>query len=132
MIKKCNVDTIFLVFDRVLDSKMMFDEKISSFIKTKNKLNGLGFEVNAWLAPTIGYGNKSSVDNDAPKKYTRIVNDRGMVLGGAYCPLDKNFVEERAWAKGVWHKGFLEIITVRLNYAMELKNYKVKSFLRCV
>lgn len=93
-LKKCDVNTVFLIFDRVLDSKTMLDEKISSFIKTKKKLNELGFKVNAWLAPTIGYGNKGSADNNAPEKYTHIVTDKGRTLGGGYCPLDREFVND--------------------------------------
>lgn len=93
-LKKCDVNTVFLIFDRVLDSNQMLNEKINSFKNTKEKLTKMGFEVNAWLAPTIGYGNIGSADNDAQKKYTRIVTDKGRTLTGAYCPLDRKFVDD--------------------------------------
>ncbi len=90
-LRKSGTDTIFLVFDRVLCSRKMLKEKIELFEKTRAKWMKLGFTVNAWLAPTIGYGGKSSVDNAAPDRYVRILSDKGNLMDGAYCPLDENF-----------------------------------------
>lgn len=89
-----SVEEVFLVFDRVLDNPTMLEEKIRSFRATKERLEALGFRVQAWIAPTVGYGGKSSVDNGAPEKYTRIITDKGRVLGGGYCPLDAAFTDD--------------------------------------
>lgn len=93
-LETAGIDTIFLVFDRVLDNHEMLKTKIDSFSVTREKLMSHGFEVNAWLAPTIGYGGRGVCDNGAPEKYTRIVTDKGRVLDGGYCPLDEAFVDD--------------------------------------
>lgn len=90
-LKEAETDTVFLIFNRVLDNQAMLEEHIEDFVKTRKKLMEDGFKVSAWLAPTIGYGGKSSVDNGAPEKYTRIVTDKDRSLEGAYCPLDEKF-----------------------------------------
>lgn len=51
-LKNSGVDTVFLVFDRVLDSTVMLKEKINAFVKTRKKLMEFGLKVNAWLAMT--------------------------------------------------------------------------------
>lgn len=93
-LRVCKTDEIFIVFDRVLDSETMLREKIKCFTAAKEFFEDNGFTVNAWIAPSVGYGSKGSADNNAPDKYTRIVTDRGRVTGGAYCPLDKNFTDD--------------------------------------
>lgn len=90
-LKKAGTDVVFIVFDRVLDSDKMLEDKLVSFKKAKKFFESRDFEVGAWIAPSIGYGGISSADNGAPEKYTHIVTDRGRVLEGAYCPLDDNF-----------------------------------------
>lgn len=87
-------DTVFLIFDRVLANTDMLKEKTEAFVKARNRLMQYGFTVNAWLAPTIGYGGKSSCDNNAAEKYTRIVTDLGRVTEGGFCTLDENFVAD--------------------------------------
>ncbi|MBQ8759242.1 MAG: hypothetical protein IJZ20_06075 [Clostridia bacterium] len=94
MLIKAETDTVFIVFDRVLDNKTMLQEKIASFVKTSAILSEYGFKIGAWLAPTIGYVGRCSYDNDAPLKYTRIVSDTGRTMDGAYCVLDKGFVND--------------------------------------
>lgn len=91
---KAETDTVFIVFDRVLDNETMLQKKTASFLKTAEILSEYGFKIGAWLAPTIGYGGRCSCDNDAPLKYTRIVSDKGRTMDGAYCVLDKGFVDD--------------------------------------
>lgn len=93
-LRESGTDTIFLIFHRVLANDDMLRDNIKSFKKTRKKFMDYGFTVNAWLAPTIGYGGRSSCDNDAPEKYTRIVTDLGRVTEGAFCPLDENFTAD--------------------------------------
>lgn len=93
-LKNAKTDSIFLVFDRVLDNNQMLAEKIERFTKYRDRLTKFGFKVNAWLAPTIGYGGVCSCDNDAPSKYTRIVTDKGRTLAGGFCPLDEGFCND--------------------------------------
>ena len=93
-LKRAGADNVFVVFSRVLDSRDMLNEVTQRFIETKTLLEDMGFKVGAWLAPTIGYGGKSSFDNDAPQKYTKIVTDKGRVLEGGFCPLDEGFEKD--------------------------------------
>ena len=93
-LRSAKTDTVFLIFDRYLTDEKALEEGIEKFKRNKAFYEENGFNVGAWLAPTIGYGGVASHDGDAPNRYTHIVADNGHVCPGAYCPLDEAFVED--------------------------------------
>lgn len=102
-LKRCNPDTILLVFNRVLWDEEKRQNELSVYIENKTLLEDVGFNVGAWLAPTIGYGAPFNPnDNNAPfTKLKRLPCDRkyegrfdSEYIGDAYCPLDDRFVED--------------------------------------
>ncbi len=93
-LKNAEVDAVFVVFERVLDSDTILNESINSFIKTVEKFKSFGFNAGAWICPTIGYGGRNYMDNGAYEKYTKIVTDKGTVIESGYCPLDDNFTND--------------------------------------
>lgn len=95
-LKKAGADTVFVVFDRIINNDGMLYKFQEKFIRNKNFLEENGFDVGAWLAPTIGYGGSGGVygDNGAQAKYTVIKGVNGQKVNGTFCPLDDNFVED--------------------------------------
>ena len=93
-LKRANSDTVFLIFDRYLTDEDALNRGIEVFIDNKRFFEQNGINVCAWLVPTIGYGGFSPCDGNAPNVYTHIVADDGYECPGAYCPLDKNFVDD--------------------------------------
>ena len=92
-IKRAEATAVFLTFSRVLRSEEMLQKEIAIFCENKYCLEQNGIKVNAWLAPSIGYGGTGApyaTDNDAPGAYTRIRFTDGEEVF-AYCPTDGDF-----------------------------------------
>ena len=95
-LNRADISEIFLTFPRVLRNRQVLEEQVALFTQNKAYLENQGIEVNAWLAPTVGYGgtgNKFAFDHDADEVYTRIKNFNGKELY-AYCPLDDDFTDD--------------------------------------
>ena len=95
-VKKARADEILLTFPRVLRNPIALEEQIALFTENKQALEGMGICVNAWLAPTMGYGGtgvKFEFDHDADETYTRIKHLNGKLLY-SYCPLDNAFTDD--------------------------------------
>lgn len=93
-LKQAKPQMVFLVFNRILCSSQMLDKEVRFFGENRDFLQENGFEVGAWLAPTIGYGGRFDGDNGAFERYTRIRFTNGQTAAGAYCPLDLKFRED--------------------------------------
>lgn len=92
-IKRAEATAVFLTFSRVLRSEEMLQKELAIFCENKYCLEQNGIKVNAWLAPSIGYGGTGApyaTDNDAPGAYTRIRFTDGEEVF-AYCPTDGDF-----------------------------------------
>ena len=95
-LQKASITEILLTFPRVLRSKQSLKEQLSLFSQNKSFLEKQGISVNAWLAPTVGYGGtgrKFDFDHDADEVYTRIKHLNGKLLY-SYCPLDDAFTDD--------------------------------------
>ncbi len=95
-LQNADISEVMLTFPRVLRSKSVLSEQIAVFSKNKAFLEKQGITVNAWLAPTVGYGGtgkKFAFDHDADEVYTRIKNFNGDLLY-SYCPLDDAFTDD--------------------------------------
>lgn len=96
LLKQAKPDMVLLTFSRVLRSEAMLKEHLELFLENKAFLEKAGFQVGAWLAPTIGYGGtgcKGSTDNDADTAYMRMKLFSGRELY-SYCPLDDAFTDD--------------------------------------
>lgn len=92
-LKRVKPETVMLVFWRVLYNKEDRKRETDIFLENKSFLESEGFNVGAWLAPTIGYGSELNTrDNSAP--FTHLKKFDGNDIGDAYCPLDDRFVED--------------------------------------
>ena len=95
-LQAATVKEILLTFPRVLRSQKSLEQQTAIFSENKSFLEKHGLIVNAWLAPTVGYGGsktKFAHDHDADEVYTRIKNFNGNTLY-AYCPLDHDFTDD--------------------------------------
>lgn len=93
-LKKAKPDIVLLVFHRILCNEERLQSEYDKFMENKNFLTENGFEVGAWVAPTIGYGSDFFGDHNAKYEYTyihRLCAD--IDVPGAYCPSDNNFVD---------------------------------------
>lgn len=113
-LKRAKADFVLLSYHRMMCSEEMQNAEIEIFTDTRDYLTSHGFEVGAWMAPTIGYGMPYYGDNAAATEFTHIMHlradkvvgspgmeidkyDFGLKPGetpGAFCPLDDRFVEE--------------------------------------
>lgn len=88
-----NPQSVMLVVWRVLWDEKEKQKEIELFVETKKFLESHGFNVSAWLAPTIGYSAPfNPKDNGAVHQH--LIRFDGSVIGDAYCPLDDGFVED--------------------------------------
>jgi len=102
-LNRCHPDMVLLVFDRILWDKKSRKDYADAYTKNVNVLKNAGFNVGAWLAPTIGYGSPMNPkDNNAPfTKLKRLPSELKFEgrfsteeIGDAYCPLDDRFVDD--------------------------------------
>ncbi len=94
-LKIADADMALLTFGRVLRSEAMLKTECENFKTARDHLVKNGFQVGAWLAPTIGYGGKFWGDNDAGNAFTHIRHLRtGEDCPGAFCPCDEAFVAD--------------------------------------
>ena len=113
-LRLAKVDLVLLTYGRILCNDEMLAAECEMFRDTMEFLRERGFEVGAWIAPTIGYGMPYYGDNSAATDFVHIRRLRsekvpgspGMELDkvnfglqegettGAFCPLDERFVSE--------------------------------------
>ncbi|MBE7049765.1 MAG: hypothetical protein E7394_03225 [Ruminococcaceae bacterium] len=93
-LKRAKADGIYLIYDRfLLDDKKKQRTK-SIFEDNKKMLETAGFEVYAWVVPTIGYGSLANeTEVEAAKKYRKIMGVHGKETN-AFCPLDDDFCKD--------------------------------------
>lgn len=93
--KRSKIDGIYLIYDRFLLDDQKKDRIKDIFINNKRMLENAGFEVYAWVVPTIGYGGgpANETDVDATKIYRRIKGVKGREAV-AFCPFDEDFCED--------------------------------------
>lgn len=113
-LERAEVDLVLLTCGRILCNEEMRRSECEMFRKNMDFLRSRGFQVGAWLAPTIGYGMPFYGDNEAATDFTHIKRlrsekvpgspgmeldrvDFGLAEGetpGAFCPLDERFRKE--------------------------------------
>lgn len=92
-LERFKAQSVMLVIWRVLWDENEKKKEIKTFKNTKDFLTQNGFNVSAWLAPTIGYSAPfNPKDNNAPHQH--LIRFDGSVIGDAYCPLDEGFVTD--------------------------------------
>lgn len=92
-LKRFNPETVMLVFWRVLYNEADRAKEKAIFTENKEFIEKAGFNVGAWLAPTIGYGSAHNErDNQAP--FTHLKRFDCTDIGDAYCLLDEKFADD--------------------------------------
>ncbi len=94
-LKRAKPDRVMLVFKRIICNKEKLNEKANVYKDNLDFLVENGFEVGAWIAPSIGYGSVNPADNSAAEEFRHIRKLRADEdVEGAYCPWDERFVDE--------------------------------------
>lgn len=93
-LKRVQPELVMLTYQRIMMDAQAKKIEHEIFVENKRYLEENGFQVGAWLCPTIGYGgfSKNAFDNDAP--FTRLTPVDGHPSPMAYCPLDEAFCRE--------------------------------------
>lgn len=93
-LKRAKADGIYLIYNRFLLDNQKKQRMKNIFENNKKILETAGFEVYAWVVPTIGYGSLANeTEVEAAKKYRRIMGVQGKETN-AFCPLDEDFCED--------------------------------------
>lgn len=93
-LRAAGTNLVVLTFGRILRDPAMLRREREMFDRNAAFFRENGFEICAWLAPTLGYGGPFYGDNDAVTEYTHVKRLLcGEDLVASYCPLDERFAE---------------------------------------
>jgi len=94
-LKRLSPTIVYLVYLRASGDRARAMQALENFKNNKAFLEGYGFNVCAWFAPTIGYGGLTSETDGFP--FQPIMTMKGERTKNAFCPLDDEFCDDLAF-----------------------------------